>query len=153
MNEKARSNSSCLIALEKIGQMDLLSKSFDAVIVPPAVQSEFGHNIDRLIVKTVQNRAVLRSLQTQIGDGESEVIALAMEMADVLVVLDDKKARRIAKQLQLQVIGTGGLLLRAKRKGIVTEIKPLLDALQDVDFRIAETLYKKALQLANEVKG
>lgn len=154
MSENAVSNSSCLIALEKIGQMDLLSKSFDSVIIPPAVQSEFGQNIDWLIVKSVQNNAVVNSLKTQIGDGESEAIALAMEEGtDVFIVLDDKKARRIAKQLGLKVIGTVGLLLRAKKKGIVTEIKPILNALQDVDFRIAETLYKKALRLAKEVKG
>jgi predicted nucleic acid-binding protein len=59
-----------------------------------------------------------------------------MEQADVFVVLDDKKARRIAKQLGLKVMGTVGLLLRAKKKGIVSEIKPMLDALQQADFRI-----------------
>lgn len=152
MSDNAVSNSSCLIALEKIGHLDLLSKSFDSILIPPAVQSEFGKKIDWLIVKSVQNTAVVNSLKTQIDDGESEAIALAMEMTDVFVVLDDKKARRIAKQLGLKVIGTVGLLLRAKKKGIVTEIKPILDALQNVDFRIADILYKKALRLAKEVK-
>lgn len=154
MSENAVSNSSCLIALEKIGYLDLLSKSFDTVTIPSAVQTEFGQNIDWLIVKSVQNKAVVNSLKTQIDDGESEAIALAMEeWTDIFIVLDDKKARRVAKQLGLKVIGTVGLLLRAKKKGIITEIKPTLNALQDVDFRIAETLYKKALRLAKEVKG
>ena len=70
-----------------------------------------------------------------------------MELGDVFIVLDDKKARRIAKQLGLKVIGTVGLLLRAQ-KGKVTEIKPILDALQEVDFRISDTLYQEALRLA-----
>ena len=84
------------------------------------------------------------------GDGESEAIALAMELDDVVLVLDDKKARRIAKQLDLKVIGTVGLLLRAKKRGIVAEIKPVLDALQNAGFRIAAPLYQKALKLASE---
>ncbi|MHB2151039.1 DUF3368 domain-containing protein [Calditrichota bacterium LG25] len=150
MSENAVSNSSCIIVLEKIGRLDLLSESFDTVNIPPAVQSELGQNIDWLIVKSVQNRALVSSLNTQIDDGESEAIALAMEEENVFIVLDDKKARRIAKQLGLKVIGTVGLLLRAKKRGIVTEIKPILDALQEVDFRIGETLYQEALRLAKE---
>jgi len=150
MNEHAVSNSSCLIALEKIGYLDLMSKSFKTVTIPPAVQSEFGQRIDWLTVKSVQNKAVVNSLKTQIGDGEAEAIALAMEMTDVFIMLDDKKARRIAKQLALTVIGTVGLLLRAKKKGVIAEVKPILDALHDVDFRVSELLYQEALRLANE---
>lgn len=152
MSENAVSDSSCIIALAKIGRLDLLSKSFNTVSLPPAVQDEFGQNIDWLIVKSIRNKALVNSLKTQIGDGEAEAIALAMELADVFIVLDDKKARRIAKQLELKVIGTVGLLLRAKKKSIVTEIKPILDALHDVDFRIGETLYQEALRLAKETK-
>lgn len=152
MNENAVCDSSCLIALEKIGHLDLLSQSFSSIIIPPAVENEFSKKINWLIVKSVQNIAVVNSLKTQIGDGESETIALAMEMTDTFIVLDDKKARRIAKQLGLKVIGTVGLLLRAKKNGMINEIKPILDALQDVNFRIAETLYKKALRLAKEAK-
>ncbi|MFQ5824170.1 MAG: DUF3368 domain-containing protein [bacterium] len=150
MNENAMSNSSCLIALEKIGHLDLLSKSFDTVNIPPAVQSELGQKVSWLLVKSVQNKAVVNSLKTQIDDGESEAIALAMELGNVFLVLDDKKARRIAKQLGLKIIGTVGMLLRTKKKGIVTEIRPILDALQEVDFRISDTLYQEALQLAKE---
>lgn len=144
MSEHAVSNSSCLIALKKIGYLDLLSKSFETVTIPPAVQSEFGQKIDWLTVKSVQNIGVVNSLKTQIGDGEAEAIALAMEATDVFIMLDDKKARRIAKQLELTVIGTIGLLLRAKQKEILTEVKPALDALQDVDFRVSESLYEEA---------
>ena len=150
MSENAVSDSSCLIALEKIGHLELLSKSFDAVNIPPTVQSELDREIKWLIITPVQNNAVVNSLKTQIDDGEAEAIALAMEMGNVYVVLDDKKARRIALQLGLKVIGTVGLILRAKKKGIIAEIKPILDALHEVDFRISDTLRQEALQLAEE---
>lgn len=153
MSPIAVTNSSCLIALEKIGHLDLLAKSFAKVAIPPAVQNEFSHEVGWLVVKPVQNQAVVRTLRTQLDNGESEAIALAMEEGEnVFLVLDDKKARRIAKQLGLRVIGTIGLLLRAKKKGIISEIKPILDALQEVDFRIAQPLYDKALTLAKEIK-
>jgi predicted nucleic acid-binding protein len=91
MNENAVSDSACLIALAKIGHLDLLFKSFGTVTIPPAVHREFGQNIDPLVVQSVQNTALVRSLKTQIDEGESEAIALAMEQADVFVVLNDKK--------------------------------------------------------------
>jgi predicted nucleic acid-binding protein len=74
-----------------------------------------------------------------------------MELGDVFVILDDRKARLLALQLSLKVIGTVGMLLRAKRFGVITEIKPLLNALNQVDFRISEALVQKALQIAGEV--
>jgi predicted nucleic acid-binding protein len=151
MSEKVVCNSACLIALERISRLELLSLCFESVTIPPAVQEEFGSSTEWLGVQGAQNAAVVTSLKTQIGEGESEAIALAMELGDVLILLDDKKARRIAKQIGLKVMGTVGLLLRAKRKGVVTEIKPILDELQEAGFRISEALYQEALRLAREI--
>ncbi|WP_228021622.1 DUF3368 domain-containing protein [Vasconcelosia minhoensis] len=89
-------------------------------------------------------------MKTQVGAGESEAIALALEIKNIPVLLDDKKARRIAKQLGLQVTGTVGMLLKAKKQGIVSAIEPILDALENVDFRVSSELRTLALELANE---
>lgn len=150
MSDDAVVDSACLIGLERVGRLDILAHSFDSVFIPPAVRNELGRDIDWLIVRPVQNVGVLSALRTQIAEGESETIALAMELGDVLAVLDDKKARRIAQQVGLKLIGTVGLLLRAKRRGIITEVKPVLDALEAVDFRISAALYAEALRLAQE---
>ena len=106
MSDNAVSNSSCLIALDRIGRLEFLSQSFNQVSIPPAVKKEFGRNVDWLSVVHVRNSALVSSLQTQIGEGESEAIALAMEAKPSILILDDKKARRIANQLGLKVIGT-----------------------------------------------
>jgi len=66
MREIAVSNSSCLIALEKIGHLDLMSKIFDSIIIPPAVQGEVAQNIAWLIIKPVQNTAKLPGGRTYI---------------------------------------------------------------------------------------
>lgn len=150
MSETAVSDSACLIAMDRIGRLELLQKSFKRVLIPPSVQREFGRTIDWLSVLQIKNNAVVAALKTQIGEGESEAIALAMEIEGSIIILDDKKARRIAKQLGLNVIGTIGLLLRAKKKLLISEIKPLLGELQTAGFRISSELYQEALKQGKE---
>ncbi len=147
----AVTNSTCLIGLERIERLDILPQVFSTVTIPTAVSTEVGLSADWLTVRSVQNLAVVATLKTQVDEGEAEAIALAMELGDVFVILDDRKARQLALQLSLKVIGTVGMLLRAKRKGIIPEIKPLLTALNQADFRISEALIQKALLLAGEV--
>jgi predicted nucleic acid-binding protein len=146
----AVTNSTCLIGLERIQRLDILPQVFDPITIPPAVQSEVGISAPWLTIQAPQNRGIVQSLQTQIDEGESEAIALAMELGDVFVILDDLSARRVAQQLHLKVIGTTGMLLRAKQQGIIPEIKPILDALTTANFRISAPLIQKALELANE---
>ena len=150
MNEQTVTDSTCLIALERIGQLDLLREAFVALLAPPAVQVEFGVFVDWLVVKPVSDMGVVAALETQLDEGEAEVIALAMELGDVSAILDDKKARRLAKQMGLQVIGTLGILLRAKRKGMITEVKLSLNALRRVGFYMTDALYEEALRIAGE---
>lgn len=89
-------NSSCIIALDRINRLDLLENSFTNIIVPLAVQKEIDLELDWLFIKEIQNFNMVQILKTQIDDGESEAIALSLELGNGLVLLDDKKARRIA---------------------------------------------------------
>ena len=82
--------------------------------------------------------------------GEAEMITLAEEMNAEAVLIDDLKARKIAKLRGLNVIGTIGVLLDAKEKGVIKELKPLLDELIEKGIRIRRELYDHALELANE---
>lgn len=148
--ESIVSNSACLIALERIEQLNLLPQVYPSIWIPQAVKQEIGFLTDWLQVQTVQNQALVSTLRTQVGAGESEAIALALEIKNVPVLLDDKKARRIAEQLSLQVTGTVGLLLKAKKKSVIPAIRPILDALEEVDFRISSNLRTRALELAEE---
>ncbi|MCI0529595.1 MAG: DUF3368 domain-containing protein, partial [Nitrospira sp.] len=150
MSEEAVTNSTCLIALERIGKLNLLSQVFTTVFVPPAVQAEFGIPVDWLTVKNIQNPAVIAALKTQLDEGEAEAIALAMELGKVFVILDDKKARRVAQQMGLKVIGTIGMLLRAKRKGLITDLEPLLTSLMQAGFHMTDTIRREALRLSVE---
>lgn len=150
MSEAVIVDSACLIGLERIGQLDILPQVFSPILIPPAVAGEVNLNMSWLTIETPNNQALIVTLKTQLDPGESEAIALAVERPETFIILDDLSAREFALQLNLKVIGTVGLLLRAKRQGVVLEIKPLLQALGDADFRISEALVRKALQLAGE---
>ena len=106
MSGRAVVDSTCLIALERIERLDLVPRLFSQVFAPPAVVEEFGETPDWLNVQEVVNRTLSEALRTQLGAGESEVIALSTELTDAVAVLDDKKARRVAHEMRLKVMGT-----------------------------------------------
>jgi len=115
-------DSSIVIALDKVSMLDILKYMFDKVYIPRAVYDEVikRHRIPEWIrVEDVKNRAFLQILRDKLGKGESEVIVLALEIKADLVGLDDLEARKIAKKLGLSVIGTIGIILLAKKKGII----------------------------------
>lgn len=87
-----------------------------------------------------------------LGRGETEVLLLALEApAEIVVILDDVRARSVAEQLGLQLTGTLGLLLDAKRAGLVPEVAPLIDRLQALGFRLAKHTHSAVLKLAGEI--
>jgi len=158
---KAVVNSSPLIFLAKINRLNLLNKLFDEVIIPKAVyeeavlngkrdKTEIIKNLNWIKVEEVKNRRLINFLMNFIDYGESEVIAYAVENNIDLVVLDDKDARKIAREFYLKVIGTLGILIISKKKGYINELKPIIEKLGDNNFRISEKLLRRILEEVNE---
>ena len=150
MTGQAVTDSTCRIALERIGQLDLLPRLFAAVFAPPAVQAELGSPLEWLVGRAASDLNVVTAPKTQRDEGEAEAITLAMELGDVSIILDDKKARRVARPVGLALIGTVGILLRAKRHGVLATVAPTLATLHDPGFHIPPALYREALRLENE---
>ncbi len=142
-------DSTCLIGLERIGRLDLLEALFDPVIVPPGVKQEFGGAHQWLTVQTPANVALVASLRMLVDDGEAEAIALAYEKR-CRIILDDQHARSVARRLELPIIGTVGILVKAKRERIISAVNPLLVDLAEKGFRMSEALKEEALRLAGE---
>jgi predicted nucleic acid-binding protein len=88
--------------------------------------------------------------QLNLDKGESEAIVLANNINADLIVIDERKARKIAKDIGLNVTGTLGILVEAKQKGLIKELKPLLDGLIDNNIRIDKKLYAEILKLVEE---
>ena len=89
-------------------------------------------------------------LISDLGAGESEVLMLGLELPDSVLILDDGLARRVAESLGLRFTGTLGLLLDAKRAGLISAVSPLLDRLQELRFRVAPHTRRAILDLAGE---
>lgn len=149
MKEVVVSDSTCLIGLERVGRLDILPALFDSVTIPPKVEREFGGKFDWLKVGNLTNNLLVAVLEIIVDTGEAEAIALASEK-NCLMITDDKQARAAAKRLSILIIGTVGVLIRAKQNGIVAEVKPILDALDANEFRISRALREEALKFAGE---
>lgn len=149
MREPVVVDSTCLIGLENINHLDLLPRLFEPVHAPPEVGREFGSSPDWLRIELPSNSALVKALKVSIDDGEAEAMALAVER-QWRIVLDDLKARDLAQRMGLRVIGTVGLLVRAKRAGLIPWINPLLNELSAKGFHLSEELKREALRLAGE---
>ena len=112
---------------------------------------EYGEPLPEWVeIVSVTDKSKQLLLELQIDKGESSAIALAMETPDSTLILDDNKARRIANQLALTFTGTIGVIVKAKLKGIIPTIKPLIAKIKQTDFRLTDELEHQALKQANE---
>jgi predicted nucleic acid-binding protein len=148
--------------LHQLGQLKLLPCLAKRVIVPDAVVAELAagtaHGLDLpdpnqlewCIIRTPRSASV-PPLMNELGAGEIAVLALALEMSDAVVVLDDAQARLIAEKLKIPLTGTIGLLLDAKRAGLIDSVCPLLDDLHRLHFRLSKSIRQMALELAGEL--
>ena len=85
-----------------------------------------------------------------VDPGEASLLALALEIPDCVLILDDRKARRLAANLQLRMTGLIGVLLRAKQQGIIDSLASELAALKSAGFRLSHTIEAEAMRLAGE---
>ena len=148
------SNSSPLIALAQIGRLDLLHQLHPLVLIPPAVATEVEPTLPALpgwlVVQPLAHPRQPHTVSGSIGPGEHEVISLRLELRAERLILDEQPARRLATSLGLRVIGTVGLLLAAKDRGLLTTITPELDRLLAVGFFMDQELYDRAIGQAGE---
>ena len=150
MNPLGIANSSPLIGLERIGAQEILIGQFKRLLVPRAVAAEVGDLPDGIIVESIPESARLAAFPPRIHACEAEVILLGFQHPGCVLILDDWYAREFAKSRGAEVIGTVGLILRAKRMGLVPLVSPLLKRLQKTGFRIAPAIIQEALTLAGE---
>jgi len=144
------SDSSPLIALERVGRLELVRDLFEQLIVPPAVAKEvFGAEPPPPWLEVV-SPSLNASVPGNLGAGERETIALALQLGARAVILDDLPARRLAAARGLPVMGTVALLLAAKRTGRLAAVAPVLDELLTAGFRLSDDVLSAALRAAGE---
>lgn len=146
------SDTSCFIILTNIGEFELLHKVYGEIITTIDIATEFGENLPEWVkIVAVEDRYRQQLLEMQIDKGESSAIALALEIPDSTLIIDDYKARKIAIKLGLTITGTIGVIIKAKLKGVIPSIKPLLEKIKLTDFRLSEAIEIEALREAKEL--
>jgi predicted nucleic acid-binding protein len=151
MRKTIISDTSCLIILTNIGELELLRKVYQQIITTQDIQNEYGETLpDWIEIEVVKDKYRQQLLEMQIDRGESSAIALALETPDSTIILDDYKARKIADHLGLIFTGTIGVIIKAKLNGIIPSIKPLLEKIKQTDFRLSADIELQALKEANE---
>lgn len=153
------SNASPLINLARIGKLDLLRQLYGELVIPEAVWHEVvvkgvgQPGVDEIKaaswIKTQQvaNRQLVQALRQELDAGEAEAIALTIETKAELLLMDERLGRETARHLGLRYTGLIGVLIEAKHKGLISKVKPHLDALRDMaGFRVSDALYMRVLQ-------
>lgn len=145
------SDTSTLILFHKIDEFELLHRVYGELLTTPEIAMEFGESLPEwIIIQSATDKKYQDFLYTQIDFGEASAIALASEFDDVLLLLDDLKARKLATKLKFKITGTLGIIHRAKQMAIIDKVKPLIDKLLLTDFRVAENIVEEILKLNNE---
>lgn len=148
------SDTTAISNLVQIGEIDLLPKIYGEVTIPSGVYDELlvladlDIPIDKVLasnwlsIRTVEATDLYRDLLTELDMGEAESIALAIELQADYLLIDEKKGRKIALEKNLQIIGTLGIIIEAKKLGHVDNIQQKMDDLRNIGFWISEQLYQ-----------
>ena len=156
-----------LIGLVRIGQLSLLRDLYETVLGPPSVYEEIqasgGRPGSEALLSAIHSKWLLRvepepttdlqDLLLLIDAGEAEAIVLATQKGSRFLIIDDKRGRAVAKSRGLRIVGTGGLLLAAKQRGILPGLAPILEQLTAIEYHLSPRLRKELLILAGEAES
>jgi hypothetical protein len=153
------SDTSPVSYLHQIGQLALLTELYGRVLVPPTVAFELRRapnlhgNLDWSLLDLVapQSAERVKSLLDELYRGESEAIVLALEQQAELLLIDERTGRDVASRLGIRRTGLLGVLLEAKRRGLISRVTPEIDRLvSQTTFRINPVVRAEVVRLAGE---
>lgn len=157
------SNTSPISNLAKIKKLDLLQQLYGKILIPKAVYEELlderaGETVTTAVqsatwleVCSVQNQELVNGLRKRVNVGEAEAISLAVEVEATRLLIDERLGRQAATDLGIKITGVLGILLLAKRQGLIMAVKPIMDDLiSQASFRISNPLYKEVLSASDE---
>jgi predicted nucleic acid-binding protein len=157
---KVVSNTTPIISLLKLSKLDILKNLYSEISIPYAVFQEVEAGKNKDYYKNLSNLNWFRIIEIQdkkavkyfldLDSGEAEAIVLATEIKADLILLDEKLGRFHAKHADLKVTGTIGVLIKAKKEGLINELKPLLFELTKKEVWISDKLINEILKKVGE---
>lgn len=151
MRKNIVSDTSCIILFSKINKLEILEKLFSEILITDTVAEEYNKSLPSWIKVKRPKSNLHFGLKNVLDSGEATAISLAMDFENSLLIIDEQKGRKIAYELGLEVTGSLGILLLAKQKGIIPNVKSLINKIQSTNFRISDSLINRTLKLANEL--
>ncbi|MEK6480593.1 DUF3368 domain-containing protein [Catalinimonas sp. 4WD22] len=156
------SDTTAISNLIQINELNILTSLYQEVIIPPTVfdellvledfdipvkekLSESWVRVQKVNVN-IYNK-LINKYGGRLDKGEAEAIALAKEISADYLLIDEKAGRVVARDIQLNIIGTIGILLDARKKGLINSIKNKMDDLRDIGFWISDGLYEEIIKL------
>lgn len=147
MNKVIISDTSCLIVLSKIEKLDLLKDLYHEVIVSTAVHQEFGASLpDWIFIAKVKDKQKQKDLENRLDKGEASSIALALEIDNSTLIIDEIKGRKIAQSFNIDIIGTIGIILLADKKGLISDVTSTILQLVNKGFRLSDKLINMIIE-------
>lgn len=151
LEELIISDASPIIALVDIGELELLGKLYQRISITDIVRSEVHAELPAWIeVSTGYDHKQFQILKLELDPGEASAIALALENPGSRIILDESKGRSVAKRLGLKVVGTIGVIIKAKEQGIIKSGKDILEKLEKHGFWLSEHLKSQVLARLEE---
>ncbi len=156
------SDTTAITHLAKINALDVLKSLYYEIFIPEAVYNELLQvkttqpgrlqvlNSSWIKVIPIKNNVIAKKLRTRLDLGETEAIVLALEKNADLLIIDEVAGRAVAKGLVNKIIGMVGVLLEAKKAGIIDEVQPYLNQLKSTGFRMSNEIFEFALSQAGE---
>lgn len=155
------SDTSPIINLSAAGHLDLLRRLYEQVLIGETVAEELkqlGPNqpgvealeLEWIEIRGIQDTSQLEEELKQLDAGEAETIVLALESHADWTLMDERHGRERAESLGLRVVGLLGVLLDARKNGLIAEIKPAIQRLQSFGFYMTPALVAEVLNRAGE---
>ncbi len=147
MDKVIISDTCCLIALSKIEKINLLKGLYHEVFITKDVYHEFGGSLpDWILVTEVKNKQKQIELDEQLDKGEASSIALALETDNAILIIDEIKGRKIAQSLNIDIIGTIGIILLAHKNGLISDVIGTILRLVNKGFRLSDNLINNIIE-------
>lgn len=151
MQEVIIADASCLILFHNISEINLLRLLFGQIIIRSSIAKEFGEQLPEWIkIIDASDKKYEQILNSFVDEGEASAIALAVEFKNSLLIVDDLRARKLARKLNITYTGSLGIVVEAKLQGHIKLVNPIIEKIGKTNFRLTPELEKHILIKAGE---